>query len=56
MTTSCFLLISVVNSAGYWLSFLDLFTMALTVALLITGAYFTRYMQTANRENEFKEE
>lgn len=46
VTAICFLLIGVVNLAGYWLGNVGVFTMALTVALLITGAYFIRYMQT----------
>lgn len=45
ITSICFLLIGVVNLAGYWLGFLGVVSMALTVALLITGAYFTRYLQ-----------
>ncbi|AIY06835.1 hypothetical protein Plano_2870 [Planococcus sp. PAMC 21323] len=53
VTAICFLLISIINIAGYWLENLGVFTMALTVALLITGAYFTRYMQT---DHQFKEE
>lgn len=44
VTSICFLLIGVVNLAGYWLGFLGIVSMALTVALLITGAYFTRYL------------
>lgn len=53
VTAICFLLISIINIAGYWSENLGVFTMALTVALLITGAYFTRYMQTGH---QFKEE
>lgn len=45
ITSICFLLIGVVNLAGYWLGFLGVVSMALTVALLITGAYFARYLQ-----------
>lgn len=48
VTSICFLLIGVVNLAGYWLGFLGVVSMALTVALLITGAYFTRYLQAEN--------
>ncbi|ANU09594.1 hypothetical protein A1A1_01790 [Planococcus antarcticus DSM 14505] len=46
VTSICFLLIGIVNLAGYWFGFLGITSMALTVALLITGAYFTRYLQT----------
>ncbi|WP_142828573.1 hypothetical protein [Planococcus soli] len=47
-TSICFLLIGVANLAGYWLGFLGITSMTLTVALLITGAYFTRYLQADN--------
>ena len=45
-TSICFLLIAVVNLLAYWFDFLGVFSMAMTVALLIIGAYFTRYLQT----------
>ncbi|MDQ0429395.1 CHASE2 domain-containing sensor protein [Planomicrobium stackebrandtii] len=48
VTSICFLLIGVINLAGYWLGFLGVVSMALTVALLITGAYFTRYLKRDN--------
>ncbi len=50
VTSICFLLISVINLAGYWLGVLGIITMTLTVVLLITGAYFVRYMDTDNRK------
>ena len=53
VTVICFLLISIINIAGYWIENLGVLTMALTAALLITGAYFTRYMQA---DHQFKEE
>ncbi|ALS77371.1 hypothetical protein AUO94_01345 [Planococcus kocurii] len=56
VTAICFLLISIVNLVGYWLNFLGVITMALTLALLITGAYFVRYMQTDHRENHLGKE
>ncbi|MBT2571105.1 hypothetical protein [Planococcus sp. ISL-110] len=48
VTSICFLLIGVINLAGYWFGFLGIASMALTVALLITGAYFTRYLPADN--------
>lgn len=47
VTAICFLLISIINLAGYWSGVLGVFTMAITVALLITAAYFARYMQNS---------
>lgn len=49
VTSFCFLLIGVVNLAGYWFGFPGVSTMALTVALLIIGAYFTPYLQADNK-------
>lgn len=48
VTSICFLLIGAVNLASYWFGFLGVVSMSLTVALLITGAYFARYLQTDN--------
>ncbi|EGA91365.1 hypothetical protein GPDM_00810 [Planococcus donghaensis MPA1U2] len=56
VTAMCFFLISGVNLVGYWFDLLGVFTMVLTVALLITGAYFIRYTQTDHKENQSNKE
>ena len=42
----CFFLIAIVNILAYWFDFIGIISMSLTTLLLITGAYFSRYLQT----------
>ena len=37
-------LIAIVNLVSYWIDFFGIVSMFLTVLLLVTGAYFTRYL------------
>lgn len=53
-TSICFLLIAIVNVLAYWFNFLGVFSMALTVLLLVIGAYFTRYLQKERGWNDAK--
>ena len=53
VTSICFLLIGVVNLAGYWFGFLGIISIGLTVALLIIGAYFTRYLQAHDTRQKY---
>lgn len=43
-TSICFFLIAAINLLAYWFDFMGIFSMALTVLLLMAGAYFTRYL------------
>lgn len=45
-TSICFFLIAAINLLAYWLDFIGIISLALTILLLITGAYFSRYLQT----------
>lgn len=45
-TSICFLSIAVINLLAYWFDILGIFSMAMTVLLLVAGAYFTRYLET----------
>ena len=47
-TSICFFLIAIVNLLAYWFDFIGIISMFLTTLLLITGAYFSRYLQTDN--------
>lgn len=49
LTPICFLLIGAINLLAYWFDFLGLLNWSITVILLILGAYFTKYMPTAER-------
>ncbi len=40
----CFYLIAIVNMIAYWLDFIGIVSWTLTVLLLLTGAYFTKYL------------
>ncbi|MFQ3544013.1 LPXTG cell wall anchor domain-containing protein [Halobacillus rhizosphaerae] len=40
----CFYLIAIVNMIAYWLNFIGVVSWTLTVLLLLTGAYFTKYL------------
>ncbi|WP_298831149.1 hypothetical protein [uncultured Planococcus sp.] len=45
-TSICFFLIAIVNILAYWFDFIGIISMSLTILLLITGAYCSRYLQT----------
>lgn len=45
-TSICFFLIAAINLLAYWFDFIGIISLALTILLLITGAYFSRYLQT----------
>ncbi|MGH2316332.1 hypothetical protein ACRC6Q_01125 [Planococcus sp. SE5232] len=45
-TSICFFLIAIVNLLAYWFDIIGIISMSLTILLLITGAYFSRYLQT----------
>ncbi|WP_223636497.1 hypothetical protein [Planococcus sp. 4-30] len=45
-TSICFFLIAIVNILAYWFDIIGIISMSLTILLLITGAYFSRYLQT----------
>lgn len=47
VTASCCLLIGFLNITAYWFGFLGVVSMTGTVALLLTAAYFARYMQNS---------
>lgn len=49
LTPICFLLIALINIVGYWFNFLGLFTLLLSMAMLILGAYFMKYMSVSKR-------
>ena len=53
-TSICFLLIAVVNLLSYWFDFLGIVSMALTILLLVIGAYFTRYLRGERGWNDAK--
>ncbi|MGD6966177.1 hypothetical protein ACQCVP_07095 [Rossellomorea vietnamensis] len=52
LTSICFYLIAVVNLFAFWFGFIGLISWGLTVVLLITGAYFTKYLPSQNMEVE----
>jgi CHASE2 domain-containing sensor protein len=52
LTSICFYLIAVVNLFAFWFDFIGLISWGLTVVLLITGAYFTKYLPPQNMEVE----
>lgn len=47
LTSICLYLIAIVNLLVYWFNFLGLVSWSLTIVLLIVGAYFTKYIPTA---------
>ncbi|UFU00119.1 hypothetical protein KO561_03910 [Radiobacillus kanasensis] len=49
LTSICFYLVAVVNLLAYWLDFMGIISWVITVALLLLGAYFTKYMSVTER-------
>ncbi|RIW27663.1 hypothetical protein D3H55_22695 [Bacillus salacetis] len=50
LTSICFYLIAVVNLLAFWFDFIGLISWALTLILLIAGAYFTKYLPPQQTE------
>ncbi len=44
LTTICFLLIVLINILAYWFNFIGLLSWSISFLLLISGAYFTKYL------------
>ncbi|WP_102336333.1 hypothetical protein [Salimicrobium jeotgali] len=51
MTSICFYLVAVTNLAAYSFDMSGLVSWSLTVILLITGAYFTKYLPERKERN-----
>ncbi|WEG14446.1 hypothetical protein PU629_08855 [Pullulanibacillus sp. KACC 23026] len=43
LTPICMYLIALTNLLAYWLDFIGVLSWAITIILLISGAYFTKY-------------
>ncbi|MCA1054135.1 hypothetical protein LCM10_03980 [Rossellomorea aquimaris] len=49
LTSICFFLIGVVNLLAYWFDFMGFWNWALTIILLMAGAYFTKFMRLSEK-------
>jgi CHASE2 domain-containing sensor protein len=52
LTSICFYLIAVANLLAVWFDFIGLISWAVTIMLLIAGAYFTKYLPPQHTEAE----
>jgi len=44
LTSICFLLMVLINILAYWFNFIGLLSWSISFLLLISGAYFTKYL------------
>jgi hypothetical protein len=51
ITSICFFLIAFVNLVSYWIGWLGIFNWMINIVLLLSGAYFSRYLQPAGTEH-----
>lgn len=49
LTSICLYLIAITNLLAYWFDFLGIFSWAITIGLLILGAYFTKYLHKVEK-------
>jgi hypothetical protein len=47
LSSICLYLMAVINLLAYWFDFLGVVSWSITIILLFTGAYFTKYIPVA---------